>query len=183
MQGAGKIRRITAAILVNHRMMVNGKQVSWQSRSPEEMSRLTQLAQATVGFDAVRGDQVNVEDMAFEDHGAPEPPLGERLLRTASQSEALLKYATILLAMAALLVFVVRPVMGKMKSAPSKDVRGAIGDPALGAGEGEPQLSPEQLTAEKQKQHAQAIFEHVTNHLRREPAQSTRLLQSWIHSQ
>jgi flagellar M-ring protein FliF len=29
---------------------------------------------------------------------------------------------------------------------------------------------------------AQEIFEQVTGHLKREPAQSSRLLQSWIHS-
>jgi flagellar M-ring protein FliF len=29
----------------------------------------------------------------------------------------------------------------------------------------------------------QEIFEQVTGHLKREPAQSSRLLQSWIHSE
>src|SRR5271165_542889 len=178
-QGSGKIHRITAAILINHHMVVSGKNESWQSRSPEEMKRLTELAEATVGYDATRGDQVNVEDMAFEEQGAPEPPLGERLLRTASQSEALLKYGTILLAMAVLLVFVVRPMMGKMKLVAGS----AAGHPALSAGEVESQPTAEQLAAEKHKQHAQTIFEHVTNHLRREPVQSTRLLQSWIHTE
>ena len=182
-QGGGKIRRITAAILVNHRMLVKGKQVSWQARSPEEMRRITELAQATVGFDGSRGDLVSVEDMAFEDRAEPEPALGERLLRTASESEGLLKFGTILLAMVALLVFVVRPVMGRMKSAAALQARPAARNPALGDGEELAQLSPEQAAVEKHKQHAQAIFEHVTDHLRREPVQSTRLLQSWIHTQ
>jgi flagellar M-ring protein FliF len=29
---------------------------------------------------------------------------------------------------------------------------------------------------------AQQIFEEVSDHLKREPTQSSRLLQSWIHS-
>jgi flagellar M-ring protein FliF len=29
----------------------------------------------------------------------------------------------------------------------------------------------------------QEIFEQVTSHLKREPTQSSRLLQSWIHSE
>jgi flagellar M-ring protein FliF len=147
------------------------------------MRRITELAQATVGFDGSRGDLVSVEDMAFEDRAEPEPALGERLLRTASESEGLLKFGTILLAMVALLVFVVRPVMGRMKSAAALQARPAAGNPALGDGEELAQLSPEQAAVEKHKQHAQAIFEHVTDHLRREPVQSTRLLQSWIHTQ
>jgi flagellar M-ring protein FliF len=182
-QGTGQVRRITAAILVNHHMVVNGKQVSWQARSPEEMKRLTELAQATVGYDAARGDQVNVEDMAFEDRAAQEPAFGERLLKTASQSEALLKYGTIFLAMSALLVFVVRPMMARMKLAAMNQALATAVDPALIAGEAEMQLTAEQLAAEKHKQHAQAVFEHVADHLRREPVQSTRLLQSWIHTE
>ena len=183
MQGAGKVRRITAAILVNHHMVMNGKQVGWQSRPPEEMKRLTELAQATVGYDAARGDQVNVEDMAFEDRGAPEPAFGERLLRTASHSEGLLKYGTMLLVMVALLVFVVRPVMDKMKLGAINQDRSAEVDPLLMAGEAETQPTAEELAAERHKQHAQAVFEHVANHLRRDPVQSTRLLQSWIHTE
>ena len=182
-QGAGKIRRITAAVLINQRQVVNGNHVSLQSRSPEEMRRITALAEAAVGFDAARGDLVSVEDMAFEDQAPPGPPLGERLFRAASESDGLLKYGTILLAMMALLIFVVRPVMGRLKPAALPAGTLPAASPALAAGERELQLSPEQLAAEKHKQHAQAIFEQVTDHLRREPAQSTRLLQSWIHTQ
>ncbi len=183
MQGVGKVRRITAAILINHHAVVNGKQVNWQARSPEELNRLTALAQATVGYDVTRGDQVSVEDMAFEEHGTPEPAFAERLLRTASQSESLLKYGTMLLMMVAVLVFVVRPMMGKLKVAP---VARALTAPANSGPTGAAIEAPpttEQLSAEKHKQHAQAVFEQVSDHLRRDPVQSTRLLQSWIHTE
>jgi len=181
-QGSGKIRRITAAILVNHRMLVNGKQVSWQPRSPEEMRRITELAQAAVGFDATRGDLVSVEDMAFQDPSGPEPSLGERLLRMTSDSEGLVRYGTVLTAMLLLVVFVVRPAMRKMKPATLPGPQPAASIP-LAAGDDYAQLTPEQIVAEKHKQQAQAVFENVTDHLRRDPVQSTRLLQSWIHSQ
>ena len=181
-QGTGKVRRITAAVLVNHRMLANGKQVTWQARSPEEMKRITDLAQAAVGFDAARGDLVSVEDMAFEDGAMPEPGLGERFLKTASESESLLKYGICLIALLLLMLFVVRPVIAKMKPTARLQAQ-AASSPTLEAGLEPVQLSPEQLAAEKHKQHAQAIFENVTDHLRREPVQSTRLLQSWIHTQ
>jgi flagellar M-ring protein FliF len=181
-QGSGKVRRITAAILINHRMLVNGKQVSWQPRSSEEMGRIAELAQAAVGFDAARGDVVSVEDMAFEDRSEPESALGERLLKTATESAGLLRYGAVMLAMLLLLLFVVRPVMAKLKPAVLLQAQ-AVASPALALGDDTAQLSPEQLTAEKHKLQAQAIFEHVTDHLRRDPVQSTRLLQSWIHTQ
>lgn len=44
-------------------------------------------------------------------------------------------------------------------------------------------LTPEQIATDKQKQHMQSVFEQVADHLRREPVQSTRLLQSWIRTE
>ena len=181
-QGAGKVRRITAAILVNHRMVTKGKQMSWEPRSPEEMNHITQLAEAAIGFDGTRGDLVSVEDMAFEDQVPPQPALSERLLKTAAESEGLLRYGSILIAMLALFVFVVLPVTGKMKSAFASQLPGSTPGTLLTEGNGETELSSDQLATEKRKQQAQAIFEQVTDHLRREPSQSTRLLQSWIHT-
>jgi flagellar M-ring protein FliF len=63
---------------------------------------------------------------------------------------------------------------------------GALAAPknaALNAGESQPASDAVQLAAEKQRLEAQVVFDSVTDHLRREPAQSTRLLQSWIHTE
>ena len=180
-QGAGKIRRITAAVLINQRMMANGKQVGWQPRSPEEMKRLSDLAQAAIGYDATRGDTVNVEDLPFGDEASPQTPLAQRLLAAAG-SGPLLKYGTILLAMLALLVFVVRPFVAAVQPT----VAPALKPPAQAAAFAPPvetPPTPEQIAAEKQKQHMQVVFEEVTDRLRSDPVQSTRLLQSWIHTE
>jgi len=182
-QGAGKVRRITAAVLINQRMVVNGKQVSWQPRSPEEMKRLGDLAEAAIGYDATRGDTVSVEDLPFDDQSAPQTPLTQRLLTAATESGPLLKYGTILLAMLALLVFVVRPMMAAVKPGAVAALKPPIPSAALEAGIEQVPPTPDQIAAEKQKQHMQMVFEQVTDHLKREPAQSTRLLQSWIHTE
>ncbi|MGH9586251.1 MAG: flagellar basal-body MS-ring/collar protein FliF [Acidobacteriaceae bacterium] len=179
-QGAGKIHRITAAILINQRMVVSGKKVTWQPRSPEEMKRLTQLAEAAIGYDATRGDTVSVVELPFDEQAAPDTPLTQRLLAAANEGP-LLKYGLILLAMLALLLFVARPMITALKPARTP----ALGPPsqaeALTAAAAEPP-SPEQIAAEKQKQHMQLVFDQVSDHLRREPAQSARLLQSWIQT-
>lgn len=181
-QGAGKVRRITAAILINQRMVEDGKRASWQSRSPEEMKRLTDLAEAAIGYDPLRGDTVSVEDLPFDNQEPVEAPFGQRFL-TAAGSGPLLKYGTMLLALLLLLFFVGRPVMTALRATavpalgPSSEMR------TLGEGDHEESSTPEQIATEKQRQQMQMVFDHVTDHLRREPAQSTRLLQSWIHTE
>jgi flagellar M-ring protein FliF len=46
-----------------------------------------------------------------------------------------------------------------------------------------PQLSPEQQEAEERKARAQNVFEQVAENVKRDPIQSTRLLESWIRSE
>jgi len=181
-QDAGRIHRITAAVLINQVMIVNGKKVNWQPRSPEEMKRLTELAEAAIGYDSSRGDAVSVVDLPFDDQAMPQPPLSQRLLALASESGPLLKYATILLTMLGLLIFVVRPVMAAMQPGAVAALKAPTQSTNLAAGVEDP-LTPEEIAAGKQKLHMQAVFDEVTDHLRREPAQSTRLLQSWIHTE
>jgi flagellar M-ring protein FliF len=41
---------------------------------------------------------------------------------------------------------------------------------------------PEPADVDPERARAQEIFEQVAGHLKREPTQSSRLLQSWIHS-
>ncbi len=78
-QGPGRIRRVTAAVVVNDKQVVEGtgktQQTVWKPRSAEEMKRLEALAQAAVGFDEKRGDQVAVSNVSFSTN-APETALG-----------------------------------------------------------------------------------------------------------
>jgi flagellar M-ring protein FliF len=184
-QGSGRVRRVTAAVLINHRMVGNGKQVSWQSRTPEEMQHLTELAQAAIGFDNARGDQVSVEDMAFEENSAHPPATAVgQFLAGAAQSEAMWKYGALVIALLCLLFFVVRPAMRK-SAIPEKAAAAALHEePQLSSGEQTVSLhETNEEAAEQQKKRAQLVFDAVAEHLRREPAQTTRLLQSWIHTE
>ena len=56
----------------------------WKPRSADEMRRLEQLAQAAVGFDTRRGDQVVVENVSFSTN-APEvkAPVMEQVMDEA----------------------------------------------------------------------------------------------------
>jgi flagellar M-ring protein FliF len=196
-QGSGRVRRVSAAVVVNDRSAVEGvgkmEHTVWKPRSPEEMHRLEELAQAAVGFDVRRGDQVVMENVSFSTN-APEvkPPTMDRLM---DESRALLHTQPELMRTVAmglcgvlLVLFVLRPV--------ARQVTATLREPVLlaaGAAEGlelqderrfvapgpaEEEMVPRMMSRTQQQQ--QGIFDHVSEHILREPAQSTRVLEAWI---
>jgi len=157
------------------------------------MRRLEQLAQAAVGFDTRRGDQVVVENVSFSTN-SPElkPPVMEQVMeqaRALARTQPGLAKTLILGLCAMLLVlFVLRPM--------ARQVVEALREPALltaGEATAETQQVPALMgesvpdpfvlpgKTKEQMQH-QGIFEQVAEHIRREPVQSTRLLEAWIGS-
>jgi len=181
-QNPGRVRRLTAAIVVNDRLAqlaAKGKAAVWQPRSAEELRNLTALAQAAVGFDPARGDLLTVEDLSFDENRAS-PPVSmlRQSLSTAESSPVLVKYVALFAAVLVVLAFGVRPAIRQVTSRPAvKELPG--GKPEAHP----PALSPPEIAElDPERQRTQEIFEQVTDHLKREPAQSSRLLQSWIHS-
>jgi len=190
MENPGRVRRMTAAIVVNDRLLQpagKGKAAVWQPRSADELHNLTALAQAAVGYDAARGDMLTVEDLAFERNHSQQPvaPL-RQMMATAESSPLLIKYIALLAGLLVVLVFGVRPALRHAASAPAavKPVKGAGRELPAGAPATQASLSPpEPAEANPDRLRNQEIFDQVTSHLKREPAQSSRLLQSWIHSE
>jgi flagellar M-ring protein FliF len=182
-QTPGRVRRMTAAIVVNDRMMQpasRGKAAVWQNRSADELRNLTALAQAAVGFDSSRGDLLTVEDLAFDENRASPPGSAvSQAVSAAENSPLLLKYAALLLGMIVVMAFGVRPAL---RRAGSGLVAGRV--PAkLEAGATAAALSPPQSPVpDAERVRTQQIFDEVAQHMKKEPAQSSRLLQSWIHS-
>ncbi len=187
-EAAGRVRRLTAAVLINYRRVVQGKALQWQPRPADEMKRLSDLAENAIGFDAARGDQVTVEELAFDDDTPqPQPAVSERLfsLVSASQAQAVLRYGTILAALLGFFFLVVRPALRTLATLPvARPAAAAKGEAARLPAEPEPRtITPEHQAAEQRKLRAQSAFEQVSEAVKREPAQSTRLLESWIRSE
>ncbi len=191
-ENPGRVRRLTAAIVVNDRLTqpaAKDKAAVWQPRSADELRNLTALAQAAVGFDATRGDMLTVEDLAFDDN-RPQPPVAvpravvERRRRTRrcwSSIAALLAGAAggggIRRAARA------RACRCGTGSARTARRAGSAKLPAAAAAAAQSTLKPpEPAEMDPERMRTQEIFEQVTTHLKREPTQSSRLLQSWIHS-
>lgn len=184
-ENPGRVRRMTAAIVINDRLVQaaqKGKAAVWQQRSPDELRNLTALAQAAVGFDSGRGDMLTVQDLPFDGNRADPPgsPVS-RALETAEDSPLLIKYAALLVAMLVLVGFGVRPALKRITTA-AKNAPAATGK-ELTASHPAALNPPEPPQVDPQVARAQQILEEVSGHLKREPAQSSRLLQSWIHSE
>lgn len=203
-QGPGRIVRVTAAVLVNDRAVPgvakDGQSTVWRARTPDEMKRLEELAQAAVGFDSKRGDQVVMENISFEGN-VPEPKVvgfakaseeAQSLLRAQPE---LLKTIGVGLLAVFLLMFVVRPVAKQAMVLLLEQKQLASGgvELALSAGSAIPQAAlsdGEQAQGEmgyvgSKQRHSMTIdsagvLEHVATHIRTAPLQSTRLLEAWI---
>jgi flagellar M-ring protein FliF len=122
---------------------------------------------------------LTVEDLAFDENRASPPaaPLS-RAFSAAERSPLLVKYAAMLLGIVVVMAFGVRPALQRAAAAvavnrTAKELGGA----------GKPVLPPPEAAApDLERIKAQQIFDEVAQHMKREPAQSSRLLQSWIHS-
>ncbi|MGA9672447.1 MAG: flagellar basal-body MS-ring/collar protein FliF [Terracidiphilus sp.] len=186
-ENPGRVRRLTAAIVVNDRLATpaaHGKTATWTPRSADELRNLTALAQAAVGFDPTRGDVLTVQDLAFEENRTQQPvSLPGQVLTTAENSPVLVKYAALLLGLLIVVAFAVRPALRGVRQG-SKQLP-KTGTKTLPAGaEAQPKqiLPPAEVETDPERVRVQEIFDQVSGHLKREPAQSSRLLQSWIHS-
>jgi flagellar M-ring protein FliF len=227
--GAGRLRRLTAAVVVNDRQVIEGagklQHTVWKPRSPEEMRRLEDLAQAAVGYEMKRGDQVVMQNIAFDSNTPEAKPQGlERVVEGAKglMPPNLLRVGMIGLLGVLVVLVVLKPMMGQMvatlreplpgsyemamlpapegvaatglqgvegsaaaalaAASAASSAAGALGagggsERSLGAGAG----SAEEAMHFRPKGRA-AIFDHVSEYIRREPGQSTRLLETWIGS-
>ncbi len=174
----GHLRRITAAILINDRLVhaASGKSPAvWQHLNAAEMQNLTALAQAAVGFDPARGDMVTVENLPFEGNQMQTPiSAPQRILQMAEQSPLVLKYGTVLAAIALLILLGIRPALRPPTAKTEAAQLATTKTPTLPGAE-PVEMDPERLRA-------QQLFDQVSDQLKHNPGQSSRLLQSWIHS-
>lgn len=185
-EAPGRVERVSAAVLINDERISQGKQEVWKPRPPGEMKQLTDLAEASIGFDASRGDQVRLEELAFDDNGGlPPPAMADRALSIARQTQPLLHYGTILAAVLVFYLLIARPALRFLAAPPAAAMRpaGAAAPPERVSAAPPPrEITEQQAAAEHRKVRAQNVFDQVAATVNREPAQSSRLLESWIRA-
>jgi flagellar M-ring protein FliF len=187
-ENPGRVRRLTAAIVVNDRLIAPATKnhaAVWQPRSSDELRNLTTLAQAAVGFDTTRGDVVTVEDLAFDgNQGQPPVAMPQQILNSAESSPVLVKYIALSFGLIVVIFFAVRPAIRRASTALTVRSPQKAGSRELASSASQAVLSsPEPAPIDPERLRNQEIYEQVRGHLKREPTQSSRLLQSWIHSE
>jgi flagellar M-ring protein FliF len=144
---AGDVRRMSVAVLVNGIYNVDGSDVIYAERTPEELARLGELVKTAVGFDTTRGDSVSVDSMRFMDYsmdlGDPiDKSIGDEL---TDNVVSIVRGVLALLVVGLILVFGVRPMLRKFSEG---DQLNSYEDPALTA---EKTAEPAALTADGQR--------------------------------
>ena len=64
---AGRVKRLSVAVLVDGVYTRNGGDVTYAPRPAEELERIAALVRSTIGFDERRGDRVEVVNLRFHD--------------------------------------------------------------------------------------------------------------------
>lgn len=178
----GGVRRLDAAVVVNHRTTVDarGRRTS-EPLSAEEIDKLTALVRQAIGFDAARGDTVQVVNVPFHAEPVPETepqPLWQQpwlldLLRGAATPVALA-----LVALLALFGFV-RPALKTMLAPPPRGSRldAVVGDPqALPAPAGD--AAP--VLATPARADPQQRIEAARSLARQNPAAVAGIMRGWV---
>ncbi|MCA3241887.1 MAG: flagellar M-ring protein FliF [Rubrivivax sp.] len=179
-QAVGQVRRLNAAVVVNHRSTTDARgKTSTQPLSDKELEELTALVQQGIGFNADRGDVVKVVNVPFRVEPVTPPeatPLWQQpwlldLLRSAA--------APFALALVALVVVfkLIKPAMTQMLAPPPPPPAPPPGsqlDEVVGA-EPLPLLAPEPQYNRK--------IESARAMARQNPAAVASIVRGWVNGE
>ncbi|GGX79282.1 flagellar M-ring protein [Vogesella alkaliphila] len=190
----GVIKRLTAAVVVNYKMVPDNQGVLKATPLTEkEFGQINNLVKEAVGFNAERGDSVNVVNASFAD-AVPVLTVQDKVLDFASNNASdLLKYGLLLLAILYLLFGVVRPIMRDVVSPPppppADELETAASSGrllAVAGEEGEEGESEEDSDnpspKELQRRAFEANMQNVRELVKSDPRMAAQIIKEWISS-
>jgi len=186
---AGRIEHLSAAILVDDAVVktVQGGKASYarHKRTPDELSKIQEIAEAVIGFDAKRGDTISVEDMPFDANAvntdiAP-PTWIQQQGKTLSNYSSLLRPASLLVLFLMAYMFVLRPIQ-KQALAPGQAPRPPQ-QPVLASTPGVEQLTMGAVEQRNGNQRANQLKEQTIELIKQKPSNTTRAVQAWLHEE
>lgn len=165
----GDIKRLSVIVLVDgtYTAQQNTAEKNYAPRSEEDILKFEDMVKKAVGFSTDRGDEVRVVNMPFETTVQEE--IGEEKTDIMPVVITVLKFLVPLIAIALLFLFVVRPLM-KILASP------AAGVPST-------RLALPQSVAELERAIAASELpdkERVIEWARKNPAEATNLIRTWI---
>lgn len=190
----GRIRRLSVAVAVDG-VTTPGEgenaQPQYQARSEQEMQRLTQLVRSAVGFNAERGDTVEVVNTQF---ARPPPPAaaGEPgMLASLGNLDVMriIEIVAALIAALAFVFFVLRPLIGGLMRGGANAgavpaLPGAAGAAALPAPDGtaadhdESGINVAEIGGRMRQSSVKKMAEVVNQH----PDESAQIIRGWLNN-
>jgi flagellar M-ring protein FliF len=191
LQPAGRIRRISAALLIDDAVDVqqaNGKNTeSRRKRTPEELKQIEALASAAIGLDKERGDTLAVQNLSFQqlpEQNLPGPSKLEKVRVTLNDWSSVTRYAGIVLLFIAVYFFLIRPIkrqaMDAFKQLPNRSAELAKAEleaQKLGG------LSPEIMALPDAQRKVLGLQKQIADKAKSEPAVTGRILQAWLREE
>ena len=180
-EGPGKLKRATVAILLNDRSQPasgHGASIARIPWTPEQMKRITELSQAAVGYDTSRGDVISVENIAFDSAPEGSVSIADRAVTTAEKLD-LPRYGAALLGLLALILFVIRPVTRSLTKTAALPAPGAL----LSVTDALPEEVTRGLQVPEVRQLRDGVYQRVSASVAADTAQSARLLHMWLESE
>ena len=188
----GRVRRIAAAVLVDDVVEVTeqaGKRITTRrKRTPEEIEQIKQLAQAAIGVDAKRGDQLAVENLSFRQPPPeiiPPPSKVEHWKRIVEPWSWTLRYLSLAALFGVVYWLVLRPVKRQAVAAFRElpgSVAGKLVPQAAGAGGGADLSGLEAGLPEGGKRTNQ-LKRLLAEKVKAEPESASRLVQGWVQQE
>ncbi|MGF1543538.1 MAG: flagellar basal-body MS-ring/collar protein FliF [Parvularculaceae bacterium] len=185
----GGVKRLSVAVAIAERADAAGP------RPAAQLDRLQALVRAAVGFDAARGDQVDVTEVAFAEAPAPTPADASTPASIADAPRDLTRYVepiALALVALALIVFIVRPVVlnalagagrgAQRRGAPNELEASAASPTQIGTqvgtqiGDATPQIDLERLDGDVRGTTLRQVAEVDKNHT----DESAAILKGWI---
>lgn len=185
---AGRIRRITAAILVNdvqEHKQIKGKWVTVShKRTAAELQQLTELAQGVLGADKGRGDIVTVQNMAFDDGPSADGSSStlDQVRTALTEFSTPFRYAAMLLLFGLVWALMFRP-MQRQIAASLKELSTAPAAPALDASASAALSSGGPAAALETDGESARLKRELSDLVQAEPASMTRTLQTWLREE
>ena len=200
---AGVIKRLSVAVLVDgtYAPAAGGAQ-EYQPRAAEELEKLASLVRNAVGFDAERGDKVDVISMRFADADVPVDAQPELLLGLEKNDVFRIgEYLALLLTATLVLLLVVKPIVAKaIEGTPRRalgsraSLPGAPGKPAL-TGPGEESRTAVALAGGDVRHDEMIDIDRVDGRVKassvkrvgeivdKHPEESLAIVRGWLHSE
>ena len=189
---AGRIRKISAALLVDDAIVVtqeNGKRSeSRRKRTPDELKQIEDLAKAAIGVDVSRGDSLTVENLSFEQ--IPVDPPGkptttERIRNTLNDWSSSVRYAALILLFLLAYALLLRPLKKQLLTT-FRELPASVAShrSQVAASAAAELIAGQELASMSQEQRrAVSLKKQLVEKVKSEPAETGKLIQAWLNEE